>query len=70
MSYLIEGWLLDLGFKSGIRTQYIDAKGLILELEFNKQVIQLSHAITNQMTKSFFQLSHANKDRVSIDTID
>ena len=53
MSCLVEGRLLDLGFQSGIRTQYIDAKGSILELEFNKQVIQLSHAITNQMTKSY-----------------
>ena len=66
----MKGRLIDLRFQLGIRTQYIDAKGLILELEFNKQVIQLSHAITNQMTKSLFQLSHANKDRVSIDTID
>ena len=52
MSCLMGGWLLDLGFQSGIRTHYIDGKGFILELEFNKKVIQLSQAITNQMTKS------------------
>ena len=51
--FVMEGWLLDLGFQSGLRTQCIDANGLILELDLSEQVIQVSHVITNQMTKSY-----------------
>ena len=39
----------------GSKTTIKDVKGFIgsiLELEFNKKVIQLSHAITNQISKS------------------
>ena len=46
--------LKDLSIKK-FKTQIKDAKGfidLILELELRKQVIQHSHAITNQMFKS------------------